>query len=103
MRTLIRIETRLITSIQTQLFASLLVFLLSKSCFAKDDNAPTRISLDRATKQIIMDVSNIRVLGAETEIIDSKVVHVIKVLTPDSRILHYKIDAETSEIINKPL
>jgi uncharacterized membrane protein YkoI len=102
MITLNKVETQSITSIQTQLIASLLVFLLSNSCFAEEVNMPTRISLDQATKQIIKNNSNIniRVLGAETEIIDGKEVHVIKVLTPDSRIQHYKIDAETGEIIN---
>jgi uncharacterized membrane protein YkoI len=102
MITLIKVETRLIASRQSQLIASLLVFLLSTSCFAEEVNMPTRISLDQATKQIIKNDSNInmRVLGAETEIIDGKEVHVIKVLTPDNRIHHYKIDAETGEIIN---
>jgi len=102
MITLIKVETQSITSIQTQLIASLLVFLLSNSCFAEEVNMPTRISLDQATTQIIKNNSNIniRVLGAETEIIDGKEVHVIKVLTPDSRIQHYKIDAETGEVIN---
>jgi hypothetical protein len=100
MITLIKVETQSITSIQTQLIASLLVFLLSNSCFAEEVNMPTRISLDQATKQVIKNNSSIRVLGAETEIIDDKEVHVIKVLTPDGRIQHFKIDAETGEIIN---
>jgi len=101
MITLIKVETRLITSIQTRLIASFLVFLLSNSCFAEAVNVPTRISLDQATKQIIKNNSNIniRVLGAETEIIDGREVHVIKVLTPAGRIQHYKIDAEIGEII----
>jgi len=102
MITLIKVETRLITSKQTRLIASLLVFLLFNSCFAEEVNVPTRISisLDQATKQIIKNDSNIRVLGAETELIDGKEVHVIKVLTPDGHIQHYKIEAETGEIIN---
>jgi uncharacterized membrane protein YkoI len=100
MITLTTVETRLIASLQTRLIASLLVFLLSNSCFAEKVIVPTPISLDQATKQIIKNDSNIRILGAETEIIDCKVVHVIKVLTPDGRIQHYKIDAETGEIIN---
>ena len=104
MITLIKVETRSITSIQTQLIASLLVFLLSNTCFAEEVNVPTPIgiSLDQATKQIIKRDSNIdlRVLGAETEIIDGKEVHVIKVLTPEGRIQHYKINAETGEIVN---
>jgi uncharacterized membrane protein YkoI len=97
MITLININTRLITHIQTRLIASMLVFLLSNSCFAEE--LPTCISLDQATKQIIKNDSSIRVLGAETEIIDGKDVHVIKVLTRAGHIQHYKIDAETGEII----
>ena len=96
MITLMKVEMRLI--------ASLLVFLMSNSCFAEEVVVPPApiisISLDQATKQIIKNDSNIRVLGAETEIIDGKEVHVIKVLTPDGRIQHYKIEAETGEIIN---
>lgn len=94
MITLFKVKIRLITT--------LLVFLLSNSCFAKEANVPTTISisLDQATKQIIKNNSSIRVLGAETEIIDGKDVHVIKVLTSDGRIQHYKIDAKTGEIIN---
>ncbi len=100
MITLIKAETRLITSMKTRLIASLLAFLLANSCFAEEENTPTCISLDQATKQVIEKESNIRVLGAETEIIDGREVHVIKVLTPDGRIQHYKVDAETSEITN---
>ena len=93
MKSLLKVETRLI--------AVFLVFLFFNNCFATDDSTPQHIgiSLDQATKQIIKDDGN-RVLGAETELIDGKEVHVIKVLTPDGRIQHYKIDAETGEIIN---
>jgi len=101
MITLINVEMKLITSIQTRLITSLLVLLLSTRCFAEEIIVPSpiSISLDQATKQIINNDSNLRVLGAETEIIEDKDVHVIKVLTPDGRIVHYKIDAETGEII----
>jgi hypothetical protein len=97
------VETRLIRSLQTRLCASLLMFLLANVCFGEEvipPPSPINISLDQATKQIIKNDSKIRVLGAETEIIDGKQVHVIKVLTLDGRIQHFKIDAETGEIIN---
>ena len=99
---LIKVELRLITSIQTRLIVSLLVFLLSNSCFAEEvvvSPPPPGVSLDQATKIIIGNNSSLRVLGAETEIIDGKEVHVIKVLTLYGRIQHYKIDAITGEII----
>lgn len=99
MTTLIKVETRLIASIQTRLIISSLVFLFSTSCFAEEILVSTPISLDQATKQIIKNDSKLRILGAETEIIECKLVHVIKVLTPDGRILHFKIDAGTSELI----
>ena len=102
MRTLIKVETGIIASLQTRLIAALLMFLLSSSCFAEEILVPTPISLDQATKQIIKNDSTLRILGAETEIIECKLVHVIKVLTPDGRIQHTKIDAETGEIITTP-
>ncbi|MDD5579124.1 MAG: PepSY domain-containing protein [Methylobacter sp.] len=76
-----------------------LVFWFSTICFAESNILLVRVSLDQATQQIIRD-NNKRVLGAHTEIIDGKEVHVIKVLTSDGRIQHYKIDAETGAIIS---
>lgn len=66
---------------------------------AADELIVARVSLDEATQKILSDGKS-RVLGASTEIIDGKEVHVIKVLTPDGRILHFKIDAETGAVIN---
>jgi len=103
MITLTTVKTRLIRFQPTRLNASLLVFLLSNNCFGEEVTAPPppSISLDQATQHIIRYDNEIRVLGAETEIIDGKQVHVIKALTLDGRIQHYKIDAETGEIIIK--
>lgn len=78
--------------------AVIVALLFSNSCFA-DNNQPASISLDEATKQIIEGTYN-KVLGAQTEIIDGKAVHVIKVLTPDGHIRYYKIDAETGQLVN---
>jgi uncharacterized membrane protein YkoI len=72
---------------------------LSSNCFAEDYQVIARISLDDATRQILKDGSK-RVLGATTEIIDGREIHIIKVLTPDGRIQHYKIDAETGVVIS---
>ncbi|MDO9162381.1 MAG: PepSY domain-containing protein [Methylococcaceae bacterium] len=58
------------------------------------------VSLDDATKQIIEGTYD-KVLGAQTELIDGKQVHVIKVLTPDGRIRYYRIDAETGQLVNE--
>jgi len=70
----------------------LVVLFFSSSCLAS-------ISLDEAAQQIIEGTYN-KVLGAQTEIIDDKTVHIIKVLTPDGRIRYYKIDAETGQLVN---
>lgn len=70
----------------------LVVLFFSNSCLAG-------ISLDEATQQIIEGTYN-KVLGAQTEIIDDKAVHIIKVLTPDGRIHYYKIDAETGQLVS---
>lgn len=72
--------------------------LLSNSCFAAH-TLLAYISLDDATKQIIEGTYN-KVLGAQTEIIDGKEIHIIKVLTPDGRIRYYKIDAETGQLVS---
>lgn len=78
----------------------LLVLVLSFSniCYAESAVMLARVSLDQATKQI-MKKGDKRVLGAQTEIINGREVHVIKVLTPDGRIQHYLIDAETGQIV----
>jgi uncharacterized membrane protein YkoI len=77
----------------------LLIIALSSVCHAQDSIDLARVSLQEATQKILSDNKN-RVLGARTEIIDGKEIHIIKVLTPDGRILHYKIDAETGAVIS---
>ena len=74
------------------------ILLFSHSCFA-EDKLLAYVSLDEATKQIIEGTYN-KVLGAQTELIDGKEVHIIKVLTPDGRIRYYKIDAETGQLVS---
>lgn len=72
--------------------------LFSNSCLA-ENALLAYISLDDATKQIIEGTYN-KVLGAQTEIIDGKEVHIIKVLTPDGRLQYYKIDAQTGQLVS---
>jgi len=78
---------------------SLILIALTQVSQAEDTPPIARISLHEAT-QTILGESSKRVLRATTEIIDGREVHVIKVLTPDGHIIHYKIDAETGELIN---
>jgi uncharacterized membrane protein YkoI len=76
----------------------LIIIALSPLSYAEDSLDMARVSLHEATQKILSD-GNKRVLAATTEIIDGREVHVIKVLTPDGRILHFKIDAETGATI----
>jgi uncharacterized membrane protein YkoI len=73
-----------------------IILLFSNSCFAE---RLASITLDESTKKIIEDTYN-KVLGAQTETIDGKTVYIIKVLTPDGHIQHFKIDAETGQLIS---
>ncbi len=75
----------------------LIALLFSSRGFA-ENNLPTGISLNEATQQIIEGTYN-KVLGAQTEVIDGKEAHIIKVLTPDGRIQYFKIDAETGQLV----
>lgn len=80
------------------LLNALIILISSNLCYAGDYLTIARVSLDEATRQILKD-GNKRVLGASTEIIDGREVHIIKVLTPDGHIQHFKIDAETGAVI----
>lgn len=77
-----------------------LFLLMNSSSFAQNATLLSYVSLDDATKQIIEGTYD-KVLGAQTEFIDGKEVHVIKVLTPDGRIRYYRIDAETGQLVNE--
>jgi hypothetical protein len=74
----------------------LIIMALCRTSYADDIIDTARVSLNEATQTILSDGKE-RVLGATTEIIDGREVHIIKVLTPDGRISHYLIDAETGE------
>ena len=57
------------------------------------------VSLDDAVKQVI---NGNRLLDAETQLIDDRKIHVIKVLTEDGRVQKHKIDAESGKRLGKP-
>jgi uncharacterized membrane protein YkoI len=76
----------------------LIIIALSNTVHAEDAIDLARVSLHEATQKLLSD-GNKRVLGATTEIIDGREIHIIKVLTRDGRIQHYKIDAETGAVI----
>lgn len=77
----------------------LIIIAFSDKAYAQNSFEIARVSLHEATQTILSNGNN-RVLGATTEMIDGKEIHIIKVLTPDGHILYYKIDAETGALIN---
>jgi hypothetical protein len=84
-------------AMQTYIKLFLLAFFLSTSVFAGSDVVFSILSLDQATQKIIEELKT-KVLGAKTESIDGKIVHIIKVLTEDGRVQHLKVDAESGNI-----
>ena len=76
---------------QTFIKVLLLTFCLTQTAFAA-------LSLDQATRKI-MEQNKSKILGAKTEKIDGKEVHVIKILTQDGRIQYLKVDAGSGKII----
>ena len=56
------------------------------------------LSLDQAAQKVRASAGG-RVLGAESKTIGGRVVHVIKVLTPDGKRVRYiQVDAETGRV-----
>ncbi|MCF6203452.1 MAG: hypothetical protein L3J59_07250 [Methylococcaceae bacterium] len=82
---------------QTYTKTFLLALFLSTSVFAGSELTFSILTLDQATQKVIEELKT-KVLGAKTESIDGKIVHVIKVLTDDGRVQHLKIDAESGNI-----
>lgn len=76
----------------------IIVLLISSQALAETPVLISRVNLEQATKQVIKNGKS-RVLGAQTVIIEGREVHIIKILTPDGRIQHLKIDAETGAVI----
>ena len=76
---------------QTFIKVFLLTFCLTQTAFAA-------LSLDQATRKI-MEQNKSKILGAKTEMINGKKVHVIKVLTREGRIQYLKVDADSGTII----
>lgn len=77
--------------------------LLLSLCFAQEILADVGgffalLSLDEAAKRIIQQGDN-KVLSTKTETIDGRQVHIIKVLTPEGRIQHIKIEADTGRVV----
>lgn len=76
----------------------LLTFCLVQVSFAGKEVIFSVLTLDEATKKII-EQNKSKVLGAKTELIDGKKVHVIKILSDDGRVQYLKVDVETGMVI----
>ena len=82
-----------------RVFISILLSIcLIQVSFAETGVLFSVLSLDEATKTIL-EQNKSKVLAAKTISIEGKKVHVIKVLTDDGRVQHFKIDAETGRIV----
>lgn len=78
-------------------------FFLIVFCFFFGIFQPVKVlaavSLDQAAAKITSTLGN-RILSAKTEIIKGRKVHVIKSLSPDGRIQHHYVDAETGQLLH---
>ena len=75
-----------------------IVFLLALCLTPSVYAAGNLISLDQATSKVIQE-NNGKVLGARTESLEGRTIHIIKILTRDGRIQHIKVDAETGQVL----
>jgi len=76
----------------------LLTFCLVQTAFSEKEIVLSALTLDQATKEIIGQNKN-KVLGAKTETINGRKVHIIKILTSDGRVQYLKVDADTGKVI----
>lgn len=76
----------------------LLTFSLVQLAYAGGEVSLSALTLDQATKKVIEQNEN-KVMGAKTEIVDGKKLHVIKILTSDGRVQYLNVDAETGKLI----
>lgn len=81
-------------------FLSVIVLSLGVAQVSHAEIAPffALLSLDEATKIVRQQGGN-KVLATKTENVGGKQLHIIKVLTPEGRIQHIKVDATSGKII----
>jgi uncharacterized membrane protein YkoI len=59
-------------------------------------------NLDKAVAQVQREIDG-RVLGAREVVEEGRPVYVIRVLTPDGRVVHMRVDQETGRILRPPV
>lgn len=67
---------------------------------AREQAPRTERSLDRAVEQLRGETRG-RVLSADTEFVEGREVHVIRILTKDGRVRRLRIDAESGQRIRR--
>lgn len=78
----------------------LLFFVLPQVGSAGEPLQLAQITIDEAAKKVIQGKKQ-RVLGAKTEQVDGKKIHVIKSLSPDGRIQHHRFDAQSGKRLGR--
>jgi hypothetical protein len=82
----------------TSFFLLLSFFTLDTTRSFADSNflVLAKVSVDEAARKVADDKKS-RVLGAKTEVIEGREVHVIKTLSDEGRVQNEKVDAETGK------
>ncbi len=59
------------------------------------------ISAEEAAKRVQKELQG-RVLGAKTVTEDGQEIHIVRILTPDGRVRHIRVDAASGKILKEP-
>lgn len=59
------------------------------------------LDLDKAAARVQREIDG-RVLGGKEVLEEGRMVYVIRVLTPDGRVVHVRVDQETGQILKAP-
>jgi len=82
------------------IFFIILMATVTPVLSAKDHLLLAKVTVDEAVRNVNKNQKN-RVLGAKTETIEGREVHVIKTLSEKGRIRNRRVDAETGKAMKK--
>ena len=80
---------------------TVLALLSANQCLADNNEQLLPISLDQDYQKVVMDQRN-RPLGTHKEFVEGREIEVLRVLTTNGHIKHYKINIETTDP-NQPI
>ncbi|BCX81174.1 hypothetical protein MIT9_P0752 [Methylomarinovum caldicuralii] len=69
--------------------------------FALIASGVAAITVEEAAKAVQQQIKG-RVLGAKTVTEDGRKIHVIRILTPNGRVRHIRVDAASGRILQEP-